>query len=203
MVLSQVIVDLQPGKPPRDDIEIYNTSAERLYVVIEPAEILKPGTRDEQRLEKSDPERLGLLVTPNRMILEPGQRKLLRIAAIAARAATDRIYRVAVKPVAGTVEDASALKVMIGFDVLVVLRPEIMRPKLVTSRTGRQWRVENRGNTNVELVDGRQCEGSTSHCVDLPGRRLYPGTSWEHTLPLSIDPIYYVKTGSGVERLRP
>ena len=70
MVLSQVIVDLLPAKPPRDDIEVWNDGDERLYVSAEPFEIRAAGTPAETRSPAGTPEESGLLVAPQRLILE-------------------------------------------------------------------------------------------------------------------------------------
>ena len=90
MVLSQVIVDLLPSKPPREDIEVWNDGDERMYVLAEPFEILAAGTPAEQRVAVTDPERAGLLVSPLRLVLEPGERRAIRVAAIGPRSAADR-----------------------------------------------------------------------------------------------------------------
>ena len=76
LVLSELIVELQPAKQVRDDVEIWNNSPERSYVAVEPREILKPGLPSQSEKRDPDPQKLGLLVSPSRMILEPGQRKL-------------------------------------------------------------------------------------------------------------------------------
>src|SRR4051794_26677729 len=79
LTLSQVIVDLIPGRPLRDDIEAWNDTNERMYIIAEASLVSDPGLASEKRLQEPDPEKLGLLVTPTRMILEPGQRKILRV----------------------------------------------------------------------------------------------------------------------------
>src|SRR6476469_2412758 len=84
LVLSELIVELQPGKLMRDDIEVWNNSSERMYVLIEPREIVRPSLPSQVDRKDPDPEKLGLLVEPNRMILEPRQRRLVRIAAFPA-----------------------------------------------------------------------------------------------------------------------
>ena len=48
MVLSQVIVDMQPDKPLRGDIEVFNDGPDRMYVAADPFEVLKAGTPGEQ-----------------------------------------------------------------------------------------------------------------------------------------------------------
>ena len=124
IVLSQVILDLVPGTPTAQDIEVWNNSSDRSYVIAEPTEVIAPGQPDERREANPNPEISGLLVTPQRMILEPGQRRLIRVSAVAPRRAQDRIYRVAIKPVAGDITASeTALKLLIGYDVLVIYRP--------------------------------------------------------------------------------
>ena len=199
MVLSQVIVDLLPGKPPREDIEVWNDGDERMYVLAEPFEILSPGTPAEARRPVSDPEQAGLLVSPLRLVLEPGERRAIRIAAIGARPAADRVYRVTIKPVAGTVTaEATALKVFVGYDTLVLVRPEQITGDVEGARSGRSLALRNTGNTAQELFDGRQCDAAGNDCRELPAKRLYPGASWEQQLPFDTPVSYRASIGPTV-----
>ena len=107
LLVSQLVVELAPGERSRSDVEVLNSGPERIFVSVEPREILEPGTASESARSDPDPERLGLLVGPARMILEPGQRKLLRVASIAS-STRERVYRVTVKPVVGTLSSEAA-----------------------------------------------------------------------------------------------
>ncbi len=176
LALSQLVVELAPGDRERSDIEISNNDPERAYVSAEPREILNPGTPSESRRQDPDPEKLGLLVSPSRMILDPGQRRLLRIASIVAPSDRERVYRVTVKPVVGELSAAgSGLKVLIGYDVLVLVRPREINPHVSGSWAGSILTLRNDGNVSVELVDGKRCDISGNICSDLPGARLYAG----------------------------
>jgi len=199
MVLSQVIVDLLPGKPPREDIEVWNDGDERMYVLAEPFEIVAPGMPAEQRVAVTDPEQAGLLVSPLRLVLEPGERRTIRVAAIGARPAADRIFRVTIRPVAGTVSaEASALKVFVGYDTLVLVRPGEVTGDVVGARSGRTLTLRNAGNTAQELFDGRQCDAAGGDCRELPAKRLYPGASWEVQLPFDTPVSYRASIGPTV-----
>ncbi|MDQ0837406.1 fimbrial biogenesis chaperone [Sphingomonas faeni] len=200
LVLSQVVVDMLPNAAPRVDVEASNTGKERMYVVAEPSEIVDPGKPEERRQASPDPAVTGLLVTPQKMILEPGERKLLRIAAVAPRGARDRIYRVTVKPVTGEITAAgSALKVLVGYDMLVIVRPTVLSGTITGQRNGASLALANTGSTNVEIYDGRQCDANGKDCRALPPKRLYAGASWTQ----SIDPArrvdYKIKTSTIVE----
>ena len=196
IVLSQLVVDLGAKADQRTDIEVWNNSDERAYVAAEPSEIVGAGKPGEQRRTEADPEKRGLLVSPNRMILEPNQRRLIRLAPIGPRGMTERVYRVTVKPVAGELaSEVSGLKLLIGYDVLVLLRPQETRPNLSAVRSGNRLVFRNDGNASIELIDGKQCATGTS-CVELPGKRLYAGAEWSQDLK-SAAPVHYSVVSGG------
>lgn len=197
LTLSQLVVELTPGDRGRTDIEISNSDPERAYVSAEPREVIDPGTPSESRREDPDPEKLGLLVSPSRMILDPGQRKLLRIAAIAPPADRERVYRVTVKPVVGELSaPASGLKVLIGYDVLVIVRPREISPHVSGSLAGNILTLMNDGNVSVELVDGKRCNSAGSACSDLPGARLYAGAQKRIDVKAGDRVQYKLKVGA-------
>lgn len=203
MVLSQVIVDLLPGKPPRDDIEVFNDSPERMYVSAEPFEIRSAGTAAEQRVPATDPESSGILVSPQKLVLAPGERRMIRVAAIGNRPSTDRVYRVAIKPVAGPLSsDSSALKMFVGYDALVLVRPAQQTGDVVAERKGKMLALTNEGNTSQELFDGKQCDTSEKNCQSLSAKRLYPGATWQQALPFDTPVSYKAAIGSTIKERR-
>lgn len=194
ILLSELIVELQPGKQMRDDIEVWNKSPDPAYVAIEPREIVNPGAAGETVRTDPDPEKLGLLVTPTRMVLEPGQRKLVRVAILAGDSGRERVFRVTVKPVVGPLDSHdSGLKILVGYDVLVLMRPAVPAPAVQGIRSGHTLTFTNTGNVSVELVDGRQCDSTRTHCVDLTGKRLYAGATWSEQLSSDLPVEYTVK----------
>jgi P pilus assembly chaperone PapD len=196
MVLSQVIVDLQPDKSPRDDIEVFNDGPERMYVSAEPFEVRNPGTPSEKRVTATDPEQSGLMVAPQKLVLAPGERRTVRIAAIGERSVQDRVYRVAIKPVAGPISaDQSALKVFVGYEALIIVRPQKFTGDIVGERSDRALTLTNAGNTSQELFDGRQCDTAGKDCRPLPAKRLYPGAVWKQMLPFATQVTYKSAVG--------
>lgn len=202
MVLSQVIVDLEPNEAPRDDIEVSNTGSERMYVLAEPFEILNPGTKEESRVDARDPLAAGLLVSPQRIVLAPGERRVIRVALTGDRPARERVYRVAIRPVAGEVtSEVSAVKVLVGYDVLVLARPAQATDAIASERVGRTLIIRNEGNASQEIFDGEQCDGEGRDCRALPAKRLYAGAIWEQTLPHDTPAQYSAARGSRVTKL--
>lgn len=203
LVLNQVIVDLPPDKPPRVDIDASNTGNERIYVVAEPFEIVDPGKPGERRVGNPDPQALGLLVTPQKMILEPGEHKLVRIASIVPRTTAERIYRVTIKPVAGDVSaKVTALKLLVGYDVLVIVRPTVLTGRVTGVRRGSTLVLTNTGTTNVEIYEGKQCDARGAACKPLAARRLYAGASYEQPIDPARAADYRIKVGSAMEQKR-
>jgi len=203
LVLSDLVVEIQLGKDSRKDIELWNNSEERSFIEITPAEIINPGQSSEMRRETPNPEQLGLLVSPNRMILEPGQHKVMRLAVIAPPGERERVYRVTVKPVVGDISaDQSGLKVLVGYDVLVMVRLGVPVPKIVGSREGRTLIIHNEGNSSAELLNGKQCASAGKNCSELPGKRLYAGAEWRQSLNSDGPVEYRVKLGSQTTTVR-
>ena len=202
LAVSQLIVELKPGPSRAQDIELFNDSPDRNYLTIEPREIVDPGTSRERPVVSPDPEKLGILVSPRRLVLEPGQRRTMRIARIGPEGPAERVYRVTVKPVVGGVEGETGLKLLVGYDLLVLVRPAIVRPALEASRDGSRLAMTNRGNSSVELIDGRQCDVAARDCGALPGKRLYAGASWEQTLPRPGPGEYRVRSADGISSIK-
>ena len=197
LAISQLIVELAAGASTAD-VEVVNDSPERAYVTIDPRQVVDPGTHGQQAFVSPDPEKLGLLVSPRKMILEPGQRKRLRIAAVGAPSSVERVYRVTVKPVVGEVSGGdTGLKMLVGYDLLVLVRPADPAPRISASRSGETLTLVNRGNSSAELVDGRQCNAAGQDCVELPVKRLYAGASWTQTLPRQTKVQYRVHSAKG------
>lgn len=198
LVVSQLVVEFKPGASRTSDIEITNNSTERSYVVVEPREIVNPSSPSERPVTTPDPGKLGLLVSPARFILEPQQRRTLRIAAIGPAAERERVYRVTVKPVTGEVTGSeSGLKLLVGYDLLVLVRPAAIRTDIKVERSGLGLTLTNGGNASVEITEGKQCDDKGANCQTLPGKRLYAGASWTQTLPRPTGGQYRVRTADG------
>ena len=195
--ISNVIVDFaDPGRQTAD-IEIENKGKERIYVVAEPSLVVSPGTKAERRVREQDPEKLGLLVTPARTVLEPGERKLVRFLGVGDIGAQDKIYRVTVKPIVGKLTaPQTAVKVVFGYDVLVIRRPAGARSNLVAERQGGFMVIRNTGNTNVLLFEGKVCQ---QRCVPVETKRIYAGAEWRLRLPAPGKVTYKTEIGGKVE----
>jgi P pilus assembly chaperone PapD len=201
IALDRAILDLEGT--PRADVEVQNVGDETRYVVVEPEAVADPGTDGERRWRAADPEELGLLVTPTRLVLEPGARRVVRFVRLGGAPEHDRIWRVAIRPVVGaTASETNALDVLVGYGVLVMARPDDAASEIVAERRGRRLVLENRGNSNALLFGGAQCNATGAACRELPVKRLYPGNRWELRLPYDTPVSWQVRGPEGVAERR-
>ena len=198
LVVSQLIIEFMPSESRTSDIEVVNNSPDRAYVVVEPREVVNAGTPTEKQVTVPDPAKLGLLVSPARFILEPRQRRTVRIAAIGTPTQEERVYRITVKPVTGEVTSSeSGLKLLVGYDLLVIARPPAIRKEIRVERKGLDLTLTNGGNASVEFAEGKQCDDKGANCQSLPGKRLYAGASWKQKLPQSTGGEYRIRSADG------
>ncbi len=195
LAVDRLWVDFEPGAPNRADVVIRNESADRYYITVAPSEVVEPGTAGEKRVETSDPDQLGILVTPNRMIVEPGGMRSIRIVSLNTKLKTDRVYRIKVTPQIGDLQtnDPAAgdrglsIKLLAAYDLLVTVRPDGGKADLVAARTPTQLVIRNQGNSNALLYDGMSCAADQpadkDKCAKVGSKRLYPGNEW--TIPLN------------------
>ena len=104
MQVERNIIYFNPGDPPRIDLQVTNPDDETLYVEVEVLEVRNPGTEQETRIPIKDPRQIDFLVTPNRFIVPPGLRKLVRFVNTGGHNDSERIFRVNLKPVSPPAE---------------------------------------------------------------------------------------------------
>jgi P pilus assembly chaperone PapD len=208
--INKLWVDFAEGQNERGDLVIRNDSEDRYYVSVSVTEIANPGTPEEEKITQIDPEKSGLLVTPNRMVLEPGAIRSIRLVSLNENLTEDRIYRVLVAPQVGRIkaeqsgEDARgiALKLLAAYDVLVVVRPSENNARIEAVRSAERVTLKNTGNSNILLTEGFICppdaveDPSTERCKTFESQRLYAGNIFEIDLPSPTDMVV-LKTRDG------
>lgn len=190
ITVSRSVIEFSPTEK-LQDIEILNTGDYKIYLDMSLAEIQNPESASPVRQELSDPRVAPVLVSPRQMLVLPGQRKRLRIIMREAATEQDRIFRLTVKPYTGklnieqsaSTEKASAIKVLVGYDLLLISRPESIQPDVTTVRTDNSIKFVNSGNTNVLLRRIRQCDSAGNDCEELQPNRLYAGETYQIELP--------------------
>ena len=199
MVLNKSIIYFEPGAPNREDLEIQNIGSDPLYIQITPKIVRNPGEENQSREVFDNPKKAGLLVSPNKLIVPPNGRKLLRFVNLNPTANEERVYRVSVTPVVGDVTaQKSGVKILIGYEVLVLVHPEKGNYDLIHQRDENKLSITNQGNQNVLLRKGTQCPPGVEDeelCTHFAGKRLYPGNTWSIDLEHDYPVKYFLSKG--------
>lgn len=200
MLLNRSIVIFKPGQPPRADVAVLNQEEENLYIKVDILEIRNPGSDQEDRVLVNDPGQSKLITTPNRLIIPPLGRKPIRIVNLAP-GEEERIYRVNVTPVLAPLENPenSMVRVIVAYQLLVIVQPLQPVEDLQVTREGQALVFENRGNTNILISEGSQCDNTGAGCVELPTKRIYAGNRFEVALTHDT-PVSYKLTASDVSQ---
>lgn len=184
--MSEMILDFSEKKPRQKDIEILSHSKETQYIATETYIVENANSENEKRTLVKDPTKSGLMITPNKMVLSAGARKTMRFLLLEPPSDKEKIYRVAVKPVIQGVEAPGkglALKVLVGYEALVIVRPVNAKIELAVERKGNSITITNNGNTNANIQSGRQCDAIGEDCKPINVGRIYAGQTWTTTLP--------------------
>lgn len=174
----------EPKAAPEATVTVTNSGVGKAFVVTKVREVMARGETDEQLREDPNPETLGLIATPGRMVLEKGERRGVRIVPTGKPANDDRVWRVLVSEVAGKVKGGqSGVAFLLAYDVLIIQRPDEARVAVTGKRDGKTLTLTNSGNSFGMIAEVRHCPtGGT--CTKLPdSKRLYGGKSWSVTLP--------------------
>lgn len=195
MVLDRSIMVFEAGKAPRQDVTVSNPDPETMFVEVEVLEVRNPGTDKEERIVVRNPEEIGLIATPKRLVVPSGASRIVRLVNLGGHGATERVYRVNVKPVAapeseepgteGETKKSMSIKILIAYQLLIFVEPDKSTVAIEGRREGNQLHLTNKGNVNAYLYDGRQCKDGESkeQCATLQALRLYPGNEKVVTLP--------------------
>jgi len=203
MLVQQSILQFRVGDPSRMDVEVKNPDLEPLYVQVEVHEIVKAGEEGEQRVLVTNPKESGFLVTPNRLVIQPGAAKNIRLVNLKALGDKERVFRVTLKPVAADVEaEQTGVKILVGYQLLVLVSPNAPKANLHVKRTGKRLELFNDGNTNVLLSRGKQCQVAAtekteaSNCEELVSKRVYPGNTAVYELKYDTPVEFLYTTGT-------
>src|SRR5438045_1958717 len=76
--MSEMIIDFADNTPRQHDVEIISQDKETQYIATETYVVEHASEPNEKRTMITDPQQSGLMITPNKMVLPPGARKLMR-----------------------------------------------------------------------------------------------------------------------------
>jgi len=199
MILNKSIIYFEPDNPNREDLEIQNAGTDPLYISRSRLKLLIILVPISRREIFDNPKQAGLLVSPNKLVVPPNGRKLLRFVNLNPNPKEEKVYRVSITPVVGELSAKSTgVKIMIGYEVLVIVHPVDGHIDLTHQRSSNKLTLSNQGTQNVLLRKGTQCPADVddeSLCHQLPGKRLYPGNTWSVDLEADQAVTYFLSRG--------
>lgn len=198
LAVDRLWIEFDDPRERAGDVLVVNNGDERFYIMVTTSEIVLDENGEEVRVTSDNPDELGLLTTPNRMILDPGEAGNVRIVRIAEDTREDRVYRVKIEPRVGALSiegesEASrtaGIRVLSAYDVLVTARPDEPVWDLEAVREDGVISITNTGNTNILLFEVRICPNAdvpedeeAAMCEQRPSMRLRAGERWRAELP--------------------
>jgi len=202
--VDRAIVRLSPDAPPREDIKVINNGTEEGFVQVDVFEVRDPGTDKEERIKVTDPAAVKLIASPSKLAIPPNGQKLVRIVNLDPSSTQERIYRINVTPVLPPLqeESGSVVRVVVAYQLLVIVDPAAPREDLDIQRSGYRLTISNNGNTNVLISDGKQCDPASDHCVDIAAHRVYPGNNWDTELVFDSPVTFKLTSFNGIREVK-
>jgi P pilus assembly chaperone PapD len=197
--VSPILIDIQGSNITKQDVRVTNLDNETAYVKVTPYLMNNPGLISEKLISISNPQKLGLLVSPRMMVIPPKQSRNVRMVFLDGNPEADRVYQVDVEPVVGKMNFEPSqnkevgVKVLIAYGIIVIHRPENIRINYQLVREGNKLVLKNIGNSNFIAMAGQQCDTNGKDCQDLTTKRLYAGQSIAQKLKYTT-PVKYVLT---------
>lgn len=204
VMLNRAIVIFDDSDQARQDVIVSNDSdSDRLFVSVTPFLVMNPGTEERELAPLSIDEDAGLLVTPNKLLIEPSGSAIVRMLNMAEPDINEVYYRINFTPIQKPIEferqegeeleqSQMLVSIALAYQALVIVPP--LEPKALPrfTRTGKTVVFTNPGNSFYLLRDGVQCSpDDPDDCVDLTSKRVYPGNEYVVELPFD-GPAQYV-----------
>lgn len=178
------------------DVKVYNVGTDTAYVQVQIVRVDNPGLPNQQLVPLEDnPFQVGLIVTPDKMVIPVNQMRIARILYIGDPPKNnDVVYKVTLAPVSGqliplgSVKNVNAgVELIVSYGINVFIRPLVPMPKVAMVRTDQDLLVQNTGNTNVLLSSCQQCDASGKNCQNVSlTKRLYVGMGFHYHLPQAV-----------------
>lgn len=172
-----------------DYFTVTNKGTAKAYVLLSASKVINPDRSNAKLITNKNPKKLGLLVTPNKLILKPNQSRKVKVTSLVKNNDTDVVFRINGSEVAMPKKGKSLEKgqtgfvmdVGIGFTTTVIARPAKMQPKLDSKIVDGKLLLTNVGNTSFSMTNIRQCP-SKDQCFPFSNKFFFPGIEKTITL---------------------
>jgi hypothetical protein len=194
---EEELIQIAAASPPVRDLKVTNLHSAPVLAMVQALEVGGEGASAQE-----------VIVTPKRFRLEGGESRLLRIVSRAAPASKDRRFEVTTVsgPTEGdlfpTADSGRAVRI-----ATILIEPRSLSRRLSWSRkAGQKLRLQNEGNTLVQIVSAQQLTGVDGQqpleITALKDQRIFAGEELELDLlaPRGIRLLY--RGEGGIEQLQ-
>lgn len=211
--VSPMITVLQ-GAHKLTNITVKNPSDHTEYVQVTPSIIKNIDTKHQSYInfdpKTQTPEQFGLVVTPRKLVLNPGQTRKIRVVSLHPNLQRDEYYSIDVAPVSGVLESfnneknhvETAVNIVVAYRPMVVVVPNNAQPKLTYQRDGKALTVTNTGNSYARLHFARQCNAQGKDCKDFNLGPVYVGQKKTFSLPYNAPVEFKMFDAKGVKPVK-
>lgn len=187
-------VFFHPGSERFQDVYVKNIGAKTDYVHVTVFKRTDPA-KNPNLLEKAkgNPKTFGMLATPSKMALKPGQSRRIRAISFVKGNKNEEIFVIRVEPVKSPLKTAkvedkkvAGVQVVASYDVTAYVLPAKPTTHITVKRDGKKLTFTNTGNTSGLVFDLEQCKSlsDTKSCKPVEMvKRIYAHSSWSFELP--------------------
>lgn len=179
------MISFSAGEKNNQFVAIKNEGSKKAYVMMSAKKLLNIGDPTPKYYSNKNPKLLGLLVSPMKLVLKPGQTRKVRVTDLTkpeARKNGDVFYKVFASQVAPPKKkgkESSGVGMKVEFNIntefYVISRANPMKPNLSTNITDGRINMHNEGNTTMQMDFITQCDKTKTTCKSFGNAILYPG----------------------------
>lgn len=208
LLISRSIIIFDDILKSKEDVTVVNDDPENnLFVQVESFRVDAPGATNEQLVPIDGDPDPTFIVTPTKLIVDPGGTSLVRLLNLQAPDQIEMVYRINFLPIEKPIElvenpnndmISPMIEILIAYQVLAIVLPLDPQAIVELARNGKIAVFTNPANANYLLVAGQQCNPlDENECLELPSKRIYPGNRWELELPYDGPFTYDSRTHEG------
>lgn len=170
-----------------NNFQIQNTGGDTAYVQATIYHVENPGMPNQRFVPLVDnPYQVGLIVTPNKMVIPAGEMRVAQALYIGPPVSTDSVYEVKFSPVSGELvavgsskEISAGVELIIAYGTSVIIRPPLsaLKPHVTAVRNGTTLHLSNTGNTTVTIGNCMQCQQKICKKIPELSLQLFPGNT--------------------------
>jgi len=206
VTVSNILVTFRPTERPVQNVIAGNSDPKNpVSVTTHVEKVLNPESGGD-KVEPSD----DILVSPANFSIAPGGQRAIRIVPRRSVKSDSKdapmnevVYRILFSPIdrgfghevkQNSGGRSASIRVLTGMGILLFLEPPVPYGELLWERRADVISFFNKGNTHVEIAEGKAC--LVDDCSPIDRKRVYAGTAFEIKVPAEKTVTYMARTGS-------